>query len=134
MIGRSTLMYGAVSGSCLLLHNAVMILADRAGAPLIASVVLSFLLVALLGYVLHSLLTFREALGREKLGLMRFGRYALAMSTNIPLAFATTWVWHGPVGLPMHWAAPIASGCMLAVNFVLSRWAIVMPGKTARQG
>ncbi len=119
MIARTTLIYGAVAGLCLLLHNVTMIAADHAGAPLIAAVVLSFVLVALTGYALHSRLTFRQPMG-----LRAFLRYALAMSANIPLAFVTTWVWHRPLGLPMVWAAPLASGCMLAVNFGLSRWAI----------
>ncbi len=119
VIGRTTLVYGAVSGSCLLLHNATMIAADRAGAPLLAAVLLSFMLVALTGYALHSRWTFRQPLR-----LRALLRYGLAMSANIPLAYVTTWVWHTPVGLPMVWAAPLASGCMVAVNFVLSRWAI----------
>ena len=122
MITRTTLAYGAVSGSCLVLHNAVMIGADWAGAPLIVGVVVSFVLVAAVGYVAHSLLTFGEPLG-----LVRFGRYCLAMSANIPFAYVTTWFWHGPMGLPMLWAAPLASICMVAVNFVLSRWAIAAP-------
>jgi putative flippase GtrA len=127
MIGRTTLIYGAVAGLCLLLHNATIIAADHAGAPLLAAVVLSFALVALTGYALHSRLTFRRPMG-----LRAFLRYALAMSANIPLAFVTTWVWHTPVGLPMVWAAPLASGCMLAFNFALSRWAIT--GRRAGAG
>ena len=119
MIGRTPLMYGAVAGACLVLHNATMIAADHAGAPLLAGVLLSFMLVALTGYALHSRLTFRQPLS-----LRALARYALAMSGNVPLAFATTWVWHNPVGLPMIWAAPLASASMLAVNFALSRWAI----------
>jgi putative flippase GtrA len=119
VIGRTTIIYGGVAGLCLLLHNATMIAADRAGAPLIAGVLLSFVLVALTGYALHSRLTFRQPMG-----VRAFLRYGLAMSANVPLAFATTWVWHAPVGLPMVWAAPLASGCMLAFNFGLSRWAI----------
>ncbi len=129
MIGRTTMIYGAVAGLCLLLHNATLIAADRAGAPLIAGVLLSFALVALTGYALHSRLTFRR-----QMGMRAFLRYALAMSANVPLAFGTTWVWHVPLGLPMIWAAPLASGCMLAFNFALSRWAIAGRGVGVNQG
>ena len=121
--------YGAVSAFCLALHNVVLIAADRAGAPLIVGVVVSFVLVAAAGYVAHSRLTFGEALG-----FARFARYAMAMSANIPLAFVTTWIWHGPVGLPMVWAAPVASICMMAMNFLLSRWAIVVPKRAVGEG
>jgi putative flippase GtrA/SAM-dependent methyltransferase len=119
MIVRTTLVYGAIAGMCLLLHNATMIAADRAGVPLLAAVLLSFALVAPTGYALHSRLTFREPMR-----LRALLRYGLAMSANVPLAFVTTWVWHTLVGMPMIWAAPLASACMLAVNFVLSRWAV----------
>lgn len=119
MMGRTTIVYGGVAGLCLLLHNATIIAADRAGAPLIAGVLLSFVLVAATGYALHSRLTFRRPLGWRE-----FWRYGLAMSANVPLAFITTWLWHTPLGLPMVWAAPLASGCMMAFNFGLSRWAI----------
>ncbi len=127
MIGRTTLVYGAVAGCCLLLHNATMIAADRAGAPLLAGVLLSFMLVALTGYALHSRFTFREPMR-----LRALLRYGLAMSANVPLAFVTTWVWHTPVGLPMVWAAPLASISMLALNYGLSRWAIA--GRRAGAG
>jgi hypothetical protein len=49
------------------------------------------------------------------------------MSANIPLAYVTTWFWYAVVGFQMSLAAPIASGCMLALNFVLGRWAIAAP-------
>jgi hypothetical protein len=58
----------------------------------------------------------------------RYGRYALAMSTNTPLAMGLTWSLRGPAGLPMDYAAPLASCAMVAANFLLSRWAIVKKG------
>jgi 2-polyprenyl-3-methyl-5-hydroxy-6-metoxy-1,4-benzoquinol methylase/putative flippase GtrA len=130
MIARTTAVYGLVAGTCLLLHNATIIAANGAGAPLLAGVLLSFAVVALSGYALHSRLTFREPMRLR--GLLQYG---LAMSANVPLAFATTWVWHTRVGMPMIWAAPLASACMVAVNFVLTRWAVagrrgaIEPGK-----
>ena len=123
MIGRTTLVYGMVAGFCLGLHNAIIIGMDWLGAPLIAGVVLSFGVVTSAGYGLHSRFTFRRPLGR-----VAYGRYALAMSVNVPLSFVTIWLWrHGLgawPGLPMIYAAPLASGCMIAMNYVLSHWAI----------
>jgi putative flippase GtrA len=115
-------MYLAVSGTCLLLHNGVLIAGDAAGVPLWATVLISFVLVTSAAYLLHGLLTFRQPLL-----VSRYLRYALAMSANIPLAYVTTWLWHVAVGLPMPFAAPIASGCRVALNFVLSQWAISRP-------
>lgn len=122
MTARATFAYGAVSAICLLLHNAVMIGGDMLGWPYAGSILLSFCLSALTGYVLHSLLTFREPMS-----LSRGLRYAFAMTANIPLAFVAIWFWHDILGLAMIWASPIATLCMIAVNFVLSRWAILSP-------
>jgi putative flippase GtrA len=119
---RTPIVYVAVAGLCLLLHNAVLIVADSVATPLWAAVLISFMTVAVTGYLLHGLFTFRQPLK-----LLAFARYAIAMSVNIPLAFVTTWFWHDPVGLAMTMAAPIASLCMLALNFVLGRWAIAAP-------
>jgi putative flippase GtrA len=121
---RSGLIYGLVAGLCLGLHNAIIIGLDALGAPLLMGVVVSFGVVAATGYALHSRFTFRRAMG-----MAAFGRYVLAMSANIPLAFATTWFWHRPMGLAMPFAAPVASACMMLANFLLSRWAIVAPGR-----
>lgn len=125
-IARTTMAYGAVAATCLGLHNAVMIGVDRVlhGAisglgVLVIGFALSFAVVSVAGYLLHSRFTFRQPAT-----LARYGRYALAMSTNTPLAFAVTWLLKTPLGLPMVWAAPIASGGMVVANFVLSRWAI----------
>ena len=120
MIARTTLIYGAVAGFCLLLHNVIMIVTDRAGMPLLPAVLLSFLMVGLTGYALHSHLTFRKPMR-----LRALLRYGLAMSANVPIAFVITWFWHVFAGMRMVWAAPIASACMVMVNFVLSRWAVV---------
>jgi putative flippase GtrA len=119
VIGRSLIGYAMVSGLCWLISNAILIASDRANFPLSLSIGLSYMLVVVIGYLLHSWISFRQALS-----LPAFGRYALAMSLNIPLAFAAIWLLRDAVGLPMLWAAPLATGCTTAINFVLSRWAV----------
>ena len=124
MNGRTPFAYVAVAGVCVVLHNAVLIIGDFLGIPLWLGVMISFGIVASVGYVLHGLFTFRQPLT-----VRRLAKYAVAMSANIPLAFVTTWFWNRVVGLPMALAAPLASVCMLAVNFVLGRWAITAPSE-----
>ena len=116
---RTGLAYAFVAGVCYLLHNAVMIATNWAGAPLWASVCASFALVAVAGYGLHSFLTFCQPLG-----WLRFGRYVLAMASNLPLSYVATWIWQKGLALPMLYAAPAASACLVVLNFGLSRWAI----------
>ncbi|MBX3500806.1 MAG: GtrA family protein [Alphaproteobacteria bacterium] len=118
-MARHVLGYAGVSGLCLVIHNLLMIGSDAIGATLPLAVFSSYLVVVVTGYVLHSLISFRR-----KMHAMALLRYALAMSVNIPLAIATTWIWTSPVGLPMHWAAPIATLCMIVINYLLSHWAI----------
>ena len=122
MIIRTPIAYVLVSGFCVLLHTANLIVADKIGIPLGLAVLASFVIVACVGYVLHGIFTFRQPLAAARLV-----RYSVAMSANIPLAYITIWIWHVGVGLPMWIAAPIASGCMLGLNFVLGRWAIAAP-------
>lgn len=119
--------YGAVAALCILLHNGVMIAGDRVGLSLWLSVLISFIVVSVTGYLLHGRITFRQPLD-----LGRYLRYALAMSANVPLAFITTWFWHEELGYEMTSAAPLASLCMLAMNFVLSRWAVSAPKSKQR--
>jgi len=119
MKAAAFLCYAAVSGTCLLLHNACMILADRYGCTLTLAIGISYTIVVVAGYLLHSVVTFRRPIGWTE-----FGRYALAMATNVPFAWAATWFWRDPIGLPMLYAAPLASASMVAINFLLSQWAI----------
>ena len=121
---RTPFAYAAIAGCCFALHNAVIILADRAGMPLWLAVLLSFVIVGGTGYLLHSVFTFRRPLAP-----ITFVRYVIAMVANIPLAFVIIWFWHQHIGLPMVLASPLASVCMLALNFLLGRWAIVMPNR-----
>lgn len=121
---RTPLVYLTISGFCLVAHNIVLILADNFGSPLWLAVLLSFGFVVSIGYLLHSRLTFRQPIT-----IRAFFRYAFAMSANIPLCFVTTGFWSYWIGFPMLIAAPLASGCMLLLNFVFCRWAIASPNQ-----
>lgn len=122
MLKRAAIPYLLVSGICLLLHNVVMITAMHRSFPLVMAVALSFCIVVATGYVLHSLLSFRQPLS-----LRRFWRYAAAMSLNMPLALVTIWLWKDIAGCPVVVAVPLATVTMLAANSLFSYWAIVAP-------
>lgn len=120
---RTSFTYICVSGVCFLGHNAIMILADSLCAALWLAILISFTIIAAVGYILHSRFTFKKPLS-----FLAFGRYTISMLLNIPLSFVTTWFWYTWLGLPMTAAAPLASLCMIVVNFILSRWAISTSG------
>ncbi len=124
---RPFLAYGAVSAICMILHNIIVIGGDQLNWPYSRSILISFGLVTTVGYALQSLLTFNQALNKRT-----YFRYVIAMSANIPLAFVALWVWHDVVRLAMIWASPIATFSMVAINLLLSRWAIlVQPTRVA---
>ncbi|WP_420854274.1 GtrA family protein [Sphingopyxis granuli] len=120
MIVRPFLAYSAVSAICMILHNIIVIGGDLLNWPYSCSILISFCLVTTIGYVLQSLLTFNQMLDKRI-----YFRYLVAMSANIPLAFVALWVWHDVVRLTMIWASPIATFSIVAINLLLSRWAIL---------
>ena len=121
MIERAGIAYLAVSGICWLAHNAIMIVGDAIGMPLIGSAVASFLLVCVIGYLLHSHFTFAVARGWHE-----FVRYSAAMLPNLPLSTLLLWLLSAWIGLPMAVAAPAGTVIMLGANFFATRWAIAM--------
>ncbi|EMF0719761.1 GtrA family protein [Citrobacter freundii] len=120
---RTSFAYLCVSGGCFVGHNTIMIVAESLCAALWLAILISFAVIATVGYILHSVFTFKQPLS-----FRAFGRYTLSMLLNIPLSFATTWFWYSWLEFPMPAAAPLASICMIALNFFLSRWAISATG------
>lgn len=120
---RRPIGYLIIAAGCLLLHNAIVIGGDALGLPLWTGMLVSVLVVNAAGYLGHCRVTFRTTAS-----LRGFVRYAAAMSTNVPAAYALIWLLHDAAGLPMVLAAPAASLLMLVVNYALSHWAIV-PGR-----
>lgn len=112
--------YIVVSAVCMTTHIAIMIVADQAGIGLFAAMALSFCIVVLLGYALHTHFTF--AVARAPGALIR---YTGAMLTTLPLASAFLWVYSKWCGWPMWAAAPAGAATMLAVNFLAAHWALV---------
>ena len=111
--------YLVVSALCLLAHNATLIAADAAGLQMWAALLASFGLVTVIGYGGHTLFTFNQVAS-----IRAFGRYALAMSFNIPAAFLFLWLARYVLGLSMTLAAPLATAASMGLNYLLARRAI----------
>jgi len=105
---------------CALLHNAIMIGGDRLGLHYVASSFVSFAIVVLVGYWLHSSWTFPGA----QRGGMSFARYTLTMALNLPLSLAGMFVLVDLAGLGVPIAAPAVTVMLAAFNFVGGRWAL----------
>ena len=106
--------------TCALLHNAIMIGGDWLGLHYVASSFISFAIVVVVGYRLHSGWTFRAS---ERSG-PSFARYALVASANLPAALAGMFVLVDLVGLPVAIASPLVTVLLFGMNFVGNRWAL----------
>ena len=119
--------YIAVSGVCALANNVILVVGDHVGLPLLASIALSYACVVVLGYCAHARFTFSQPWG-----LGAFLRYALAMAANIPVFAAMVAGLHA-LRVPMWIAAPTATLAMLAVNYILAKWAVTGAAAGERQ-
>lgn len=130
MIRRGTIAttsrYALVAGSCLVMHNAIMIVADRAGLTLLQAAATSFCIMVVTGYLLLCAFVFRGT--RSWRG---FARYTGAMAANFPISTGLAWLFLVPLHQPMAIAAPAATLIMVVVNYVASHWAI-MGGRASR--
>ena len=106
--------------TCALLHNAIMIGGDWLGLHYVVSTFVSFAIVVLLGYGLHSSWTFPGA----QRGAMSFARYTVTMALNLPLSLAGMFVLVDLAGLGVPIAAPAVTVMLAAFNFVGGRWAL----------
>lgn len=116
VVGR----FFTVGLACAVLHNAIMIAGDWGGLHYVASSFVSFAVVVLFGYWLHSGWTFP---GAER-GRMSFARYALTMALNLPLSIAGMFIFVDLAGFGVPVAAPTVTVLLAAFNFVGGRWAL----------
>ena len=120
--------YLAVAAICMIAHNLIVIGGDLAGLFMPVAVCISFCVVVLLGFALHSRYTFAVKGGGRSLL-----RYTAAMALNLPFNIVLLWLLFDLMAWPMVVASPVATLVMLAVNFFASHWAIAArrPGSEA---
>jgi putative flippase GtrA len=105
---------------CAVVHNAIMIGGDYAGLHYTLSLLISFAIVVVIGYRLHSGWTFRSA----ERSRASFTRYAVVASANLPSSLAGMFVFVNLVGLSVPVASPIVTVLLFAMNFMGNRWAL----------
>ena len=116
VVGR----FFTVGLACALLHNAIMIGGDWAGLHYVVSSFISFAVVVLFGYWLHSGWTFP---GAER-GSMTLARYTLTMALNLPLSIAGMFLFVDLAGVSVPFASPLVTVLLAAFNFIGGRWAL----------
>jgi putative flippase GtrA len=118
--------YLLVGITCAILHNIVMIGGDFFGMHYLVSTVISYVIVVLCGYGLHSTFTFGQ-----DLSLRSLFRYAASMATNYPGSIASMFVLCDLAGFSVAFAAPVTTAILFLWNYAMSSWAIV--GKSTLQ-
>ncbi len=106
--------------ACALLHNAIMIAGDWLGLHYVASSFISFAIVVVLGYLLHSGWTFRAVVRSGP----SFARYALVASANLPLSLAGMFLFVDLLGFSVPIASPLVTVLLFVMNYVGNRWAL----------
>jgi putative flippase GtrA len=107
-----------VGGLCAVLANAAIILLVRAGFGTIASTILAFVPVLLVGYALHAAFTFRSPLSG-----VSFGRYTLAMVANFPVWIGALYVLCDLLKISVTIAAPVTTVLIFLWNYLSGGWA-----------
>ena len=126
VVGR----FFTVGLACALLHNAIMIGGDRLGLHYAVSNVVSFAVVVVVGYVLHSGWTFPDAVRDHA----SFARYTFSMAANLPLSLAGMFAFVDLAGLPVTLAAPAVTVVLAAFNYLAGRWSLrAASGASRRQ-
>jgi putative flippase GtrA len=105
---------------CALTHNAILLTTDRWQLHYAIGCALSYLVVVVLGFVLHVRWTFQQSATPAA-----FWRYALSMAANYPFTLVLLFLMCDIAGLPIIIAGPTATVLMMAWNFIAARWAIV---------
>jgi len=112
--------FALVGLACAAAHNVIVVAADRWHIHYALSCLLSYVVVVILGFVLHVHFTFQQAPT-----VASFWRYAISMAANYPITLALLFVMCDIAGWPVAIAAPVATIVLFAWNFLASRWAIV---------
>ena len=115
--------YLFVGSTCAALHNAIVIGLDRVAIHYAVASAVSFVVVVLVGYLLHTALTYQAPRS-----LATLARYTVAMAANYPLIVALLFLMVTIGGLPVVIAAPAGTVILFGWNFLASRWAIVRQG------
>ncbi len=112
--------YLLVGLTCAAIHNLIMFATDWAGIHYLAGLVISFLVLAPAGYLLHSLYTFEKAVEPQ-----RFLRFSATLLAGFPLNLVLMALFVSVVHLSVPTATAICTALLFLWNFVAARWAIV---------
>ena len=120
LIRSRPIRYIVVGAICALVHNVVMIVGDFLGFHYLPMNFVSFGIVTLLGYLLHSGFTFR---GQPSIAA--FLCFAAGLAVGFPISLLVMAILCTGLGIPVILAAPIATVVLFVWNYASAHWAIL---------
>lgn len=126
MLRSSKVRYLLVGGFCAGVHNAIMIAGEFTHLHYVVSTGLSYVVVVVLGFLLHAKFTFSV-----KPAPRSFLVYALGAAMNYPLWLVLMFLLTDLAKWPMLIASPVGTLLLLVWNYAMSRWAIARKGRPA---
>lgn len=112
--------FGMVSAFCALIANISVIGLVRQGFGSLVASALAFGPVLVIGYALHSMVTFTTRPSTNS-----FIRYTLVTLANFPLWAAALYLFGDVVHIPIAVAAPATTVLMVLWNYAAARWAFI---------
>jgi putative flippase GtrA len=119
----------AVGGLCALLTNVLVIGLVHHGFGSVAATALAFVPVLLVGYALHTVVTFGARPCQRS-----FARYALATAVNFPVWIAALYVFCDALKVSISIAAPLTTVLIFLGNYVSAKWAFLRRSEAAPSG
>jgi putative flippase GtrA len=113
------LRYGIIAGICFVLGATLIPFFSWLGMHYSIATLIAFMVVALIGFALHSQWTFKVE--RSVAGL---ARYTGAMLLNLPLTVIFIGIAHDGFGVPVLYAAPLSSILLFVWNYIAVEWAV----------
>jgi len=111
--------YLVIGAICIALNNAILIGGDLLGFHYAATVLVCYVLVGAFAFLCHARLTFGRAPTWHG-----YARFQATQGAGTLVTLAILFLASDVVGLPMWFAAPIATLVMVAYNFLSTRWAV----------
>jgi putative flippase GtrA len=109
-----------IGGLCALLSNVLVITFTHFGFGYLVASCLAFGPVLLVGYLLHTSVTFETSASP-----LLFARYALAMAANFPLWIAALYLFCDVLNVPVAIAAPTTTALIFLWNYTSTKWALL---------
>jgi putative flippase GtrA len=112
--------FASVGALCALLSNILVIAFAHYGFGYLVASLLAFGPVLLVGYALHTTITFKTTSS-----YLSFFKYTVAMAVNVPLWIGALWIFCDLFNSPVAIAAPTTTALIFLWNYLSAKWALV---------